>query len=81
MDESTEEENRLLRDAELSEVLHISTLGCVQWERRWQGSPLKEPLMDEMVFSMIANSALDKDDKDLTVQLYVFDCVSSSHRL
>lgn len=34
--------------------------------------------MNEMIFSIIANSALDKD---LTVQVYVFDCVPSSHRL
>ena len=82
MDKSNEEEKQPLRDTELTEGLHISSLACVQWERRWQESPLNGPLMDKMVFSMIANSVLDKGDKDsLTIQLYVFDCLPSSHRL
>jgi len=80
--ESNEEENQPPRYAGLVEVLHIGLLARVQWERRWQGSPLKEALMDEMFFSMIVNSVLGKGDEgSLTVQLYVFGCLPSSHSL
>jgi len=80
--ESNEEENQPPRHAGLVEVLHIGLLARSPWERRWQGSPLKEALMNEMFFSVFVNSVLDKGDEDsLTVQLYVFDCLPSSHRL
>ena len=79
---SNKEESQPLRDARLTEGMYISHLACLQWETMWQGSSLKEPLMDEISFRMIAMSVLDKDDKDsVTVQLYVFDCLLSSHRL
>jgi hypothetical protein len=80
--ESSREEEQPPRSADLVEMLHIINLACVQWERRWQGPPLKESLMNGMVFDMVANSVLDKgQDDSLTVQLYAFDCLPSSHRL
>jgi len=82
MGNSNEEESQPLRDAEPAEGMHISHLAYLQWQTAWHGSSLKESLMNEMFFRMIAISVQDKDDEDsVTIQLYVFDCLPSSHQL
>lgn len=70
-----EESQPSLRDAKPTKGMHISYLVYLQWETAWHGSSLKESLMNEMFFRMIAISVQDIDDEDsVTIQLYVFDC-------
>ena len=42
--ESSREEEQPPRSADLVEALHIINLACVEWERKWQRSPLKVSL-------------------------------------